>query len=909
MSGEEQTGRAGATERNEEYESMEKWLDDHPEFTHDYFARKAKRTMVDGWLLAQALSHSPNFKQPETSNSSGSNSRNNSGTNTPVRKISAQEFDRGDTLNPIVSTVDGARTFLGPSTSQTSVSSKLHRRPRTELKTLDEKELMYELVIDICNELDVNSLCHKILQNVCVLLNADRCSLFLVHGREGEDRFLEAKLFDVSADTTLEEVCENREAIRIPWGTGIIGHVAQTGELLNIPDAYKDPRFNNEIDLQMGYRTHSILSTPIKDCDGVVIGVAQAINRTNCKDEPFNLHDEKIFSNYMAFCGIGLKNAQLYEKSLLENRRNQVLLDLARVIFEEQNNVANLIYKIMMHTQSLLQCQRCQVMLIDDLCKKNIKHCPLGMGIFSQVFDLENTDFDNSDTYNREWPAEPRFPIHIGISGYVAATGQTLNIVNAYEDKRFDPTVDIDPNFKTKAILCMPIKNAHGKVIGVTQLINKLDGSIFNKNDENLFEAFAIFCGLGINNTQTYETVMKAMAKQRIALECLSYHASAPADEAQRLKTMVIPSTYAYNLLDFSFSDFGLDDDDTLKASIRMFIDMNLLERFRISYETLCRWVLSVKKNYRDVTYHNWRHAFNVAQTMFCMLKSGQMDNILTETEKLALIIACLCHDLDHRGTNNQFQIKTSSPLADLYSTSTLEHHHFDQCIMILSTKGNDILSNIRQDEYEEVIQMLENAILATDLALYFKFRGEFFNLVRSSETNWNRDRDRDLLRSMMMTASDVSAITKPWEVQLKVADLIASEFFEQGDLEKTQLNIKPAEMMDRDKKDRLPDMQVGFIDSICLPVYQAIAEISPRLEPLLDGCKKNRQNWQFLSQHNSKHVVDESRKENKSKDDSIYENEEIEEEAIENENKDENIQLMDIESSEEEGNILPVVS
>lgn len=239
MSGEEQSGRAGATERNEEYESMEKWLDDHPEFTHDYFARKAKRTMVDGWLLAQALSHSPNFKQPETSNSSGSNSRNNSGTNTPVRKISAQEFDRGDTLNPIVSTVDGARTFLGPSTSQTSVSSKLHRRPRTELKTLDEKELMYELVIDICNELDVNSLCHKILQNVCILLNADRCSLFLVHGREGEDRFLEAKLFDVSADTTLEEVCENREAIRIPWGTGIIGHVAQTGELLNIPDAYK----------------------------------------------------------------------------------------------------------------------------------------------------------------------------------------------------------------------------------------------------------------------------------------------------------------------------------------------------------------------------------------------------------------------------------------------------------------------------------------------------------------------------------------------------------------------------------------------------------------------------------------------------------------------------------------------
>ena len=48
---------------------------------------------------------------------------------------------------------------------------------------------------------------------------------------------------------------------------------------------------------------------------------------------------------------------------------------------------------------------------------------------------------------------------------------------------------------------------------------------------------------------------------------------------------MAIPSTHHYKLLDYSFNDFTLDDDDTLKASIRMFIDLNLLERFRINYE------------------------------------------------------------------------------------------------------------------------------------------------------------------------------------------------------------------------------------------------------------------------------------------------------------------------------------
>ena len=58
----------------------------------------------------------------------------------------------------------------------------------------------------------------------------------------------------------------------------------------------------------------------------------------------------------------------------------------------------------------------------------------------------------------------------------------------------------------------------------------------------------------------------------------------------------------------------------------------------------------------------------------------------------LSLLVACLCHDLDHRGTNNTFQSKVMSPLAVLYSTSTMEHHHLDQCIMLLSDDSINIL-------------------------------------------------------------------------------------------------------------------------------------------------------------------------------------------------------------------------
>lgn len=124
------------------------------------------------------------------------------------------------------------------------------------------------------------------------------------------------------------------------------------------------------------------------------------------------------------------------------------------------------------------------------------------------------------------------------------------------------------------------------------------------------------------------------------------------------LQQLKVPSAAFYQLHDFKFDDLFMEDDDTLKACIRMFLDLDLVERFHIDYEVLCRWLCSVKKNYRNVTYHNWRHAFNVTQMMFAILTSTQWWKIFGEIECLALIIACLCHDLDHRGTNNSFQIK-----------------------------------------------------------------------------------------------------------------------------------------------------------------------------------------------------------------------------------------------------------
>ncbi|KAF5298891.1 hypothetical protein FQR65_LT09542 [Abscondita terminalis] len=752
-------------------------------------------------------------------------------------------------------------------------------RPRRDLGSMDEGELFMELIRDVANELDIDILCHKILVNVCMLTHADRGSLFLAKGPPN-DRYLDAKLFDVRHDNGFEESIKQAhpEEYRIPFGVGIAGTVAQNKTLINIKDAYNDPRFSSEIDLRTGYKTKLILCMPICNYEGDVIGVAQIINKTDNSQE-FSSHDVEVFERYLTFCGIGIQNAQLFEISVLEYRRNQILLNLARSIFEEQNNLECLVTKIMKEAQDLLKCDRCAVYLLDLNCceashlEKILKRpdrVPLSITSGSPEKVNENSIIDNNQNaktdnfctfqtvfelrasetqslVSRPSSFDLKTSTLAQIASYTAYTGNILNIpdVEAWLKENHN-NGDAE---SARTILCMPIINGQKNIIGVAQLINKENGLPFTECDISLFEAFAIFCGLGIHNTQMYENACKLMAKQKVALECLSYHATASNEVTEKLAHAEIPSAEFYNLYNFGFIDFDLTDDDTCKAVICMFMECNLVQQFHIPYEVLCRWILSVKKNYRPVKYHNWRHALNVSQTMFALFKTGKMERFMSDLEILGLLVACLCHDLDHRGTNNAFQTKTESPLAILYSTSTMEHHHFDQCVMILNTESNNIFQALSPDDYRKVMRVVETAILSTDLAMYFKKRNQFLEIVENGEFDWQSEDKKDLLCGMMMTACDVSAIAKPWDVQHRVAKLVADEFFDQGDMEKLQLKEQPVAMMDRERKDELPQMQVGFIDVICLPLYRVLSETFPWVKPLYQETLENRRHWQDLAE------------------------------------------------------------
>ena len=118
-------------------------------------------------------------------------------------------------------------------------SSATQRKNKDFLLSLSDKELLLELIRDVSSELDVDVLCHKILVNVSILTRSDRASLFLAKGTKGK-RYLQSRLFDVTADSTLaESLVPEEKQIKVPFGKGIAGHVAETKETINITDAYQ----------------------------------------------------------------------------------------------------------------------------------------------------------------------------------------------------------------------------------------------------------------------------------------------------------------------------------------------------------------------------------------------------------------------------------------------------------------------------------------------------------------------------------------------------------------------------------------------------------------------------------------------------------------------------------------------
>ena len=146
-------------------------------------------------------------------------------------------------------------------------------------------------------------------------------------------------------------------------------------------------------------------------------------------------------------------------------------------------------------TKIAIQADRCTVFMLDK--DKNELWSKVALGMDSQ---------------------EIRFPADKGLAGYVVKTGEPLNIPEAYNDPRFNPDIDKETGYRTKTILCMPIKNNNQEIIGAFQVLNKLNG-VFTKGDEDLLVAIGGSASIALENAQLFEQQKELYKEQKILFE------------------------------------------------------------------------------------------------------------------------------------------------------------------------------------------------------------------------------------------------------------------------------------------------------------------------------------------------------------------------------------------------------
>jgi len=172
-----------------------------------------------------------------------------------------------------------------------------------------------------------------------------------------------------------------------------------------------------------------------------------------------------------------------------EVRNLNALLDVAKALGAEMQ-LDNLLPVIISKTTEVIDAERSSLFIYDEDTNE----------MWSKV--AEGMD-----------SKEIRFPVGVGIAGDVAKTLKTVNIPDAYKDDRFNPAFDKETNYRTKSILCMPMLNNEGALVGVVQVLNKKDGSRFDDKDESLLEALSVQAGVAIQRARLLEAFVE---KQRI---------------------------------------------------------------------------------------------------------------------------------------------------------------------------------------------------------------------------------------------------------------------------------------------------------------------------------------------------------------------------------------------------------
>lgn len=368
-------------------------------------------------------------------------------------------------------------------------------RDNESRRRLKHAELLLEVTRRMAGYGTLDEVLAALVDMTTTELNAERGSLFLNDPDTNE-------LYSRVAQGNIQ-----RE-IRILNTSGIAGYVYTAGEALIIHDAYADERFNRSIDEQTGFTTRNILCVPIKTVKGEIIGVAQTLNKRAGK---FSKHDLNLLEAMTSQGTLALQSAQFIERMQAIRRQEMEFIDVVSEVTADIK-LGSLLQKVMGEATRLLNAERSTLFLNDE--KTAELWSEVGQGLES---------------------VQIRLPNHLGIAGAVFTSGKAINIPYAYADLRFNPAFDKKTGFFTRSILCVPIVNKHGKVIGVTQVLNKRGGP-FTSEDESRLRAFTAQISIALENAKLFADVQNMKNYNEAMLESMS-NAVITLDDGEKIAT------------------------------------------------------------------------------------------------------------------------------------------------------------------------------------------------------------------------------------------------------------------------------------------------------------------------------------------------------------------------------------
>ncbi|KAI4465741.1 cyclic nucleotide phosphodiesterase [Holotrichia oblita] len=180
-----------------------------------------------------------------------------------------------------------------------------------------------------------------------------------------------------------------------------------------------------------------------------------------------------------------------------------------------------------------------------------------------------------------------------------------------------------------------------------------------------------------------------------------------------------------------TFDSRQWEDEELLLLLQQMYLDYDFCSKFAIDINTLRNFLYEAYKNYNDVPFHNFRHCFCVAQMMYAITWAVDLPSKIGDLEVLILLTSSICHDLDHPGYNNIYQINAKTELAIRYNDiSPLENHHCSVAFRILENEDCNIFKSFTNEDFKTVREGMIRSILATDMARHNEILLQFREMI-----------------------------------------------------------------------------------------------------------------------------------------------------------------------------------